>query len=97
MLLGFPCQWELGLVVGGGVVAGGVLKLALPDLAALIVMLQEPVPEQLPPQPEKVEPAAGVAVRFTTVPLVNVWVQSPGQLIPVPVTEPLPAAETVSV
>jgi hypothetical protein len=51
------------------VVVGVVVKLALTELAALIDTLQAPVPEQLPPHPEKVEPAAGVAVRFTTVPL----------------------------
>src|SRR5262245_19023 len=33
--------------------------------AALIVTLQAPVPEQLPPQPVKLKPDAGVAVRDT--------------------------------
>jgi hypothetical protein len=46
-------------------------KVAVTVVAALRVTLHVPVPEQLPPdQPEKVEPAAGVAVSVTAVPLV---------------------------
>jgi len=42
------------------------------EVAAFRVTVQVPVPEQPPPlQPEKVEPAAGVAVRVTAVPMVN--------------------------
>ena len=40
------------------------------DRASLIVTLHELVPEQAPLQPEKLEPAAGVAARATTVPAV---------------------------
>src|SRR6266403_5304106 len=44
-------------------------NVAVTDVAALIVTVQVPVPEQPPPlQPVKVEPAAGVAVSVTTVP-----------------------------
>ena len=45
-------------------------KVAVTVVAALRVTVQAPVPAQPPPlQPAKVEPAAGVAVRVTTVPL----------------------------
>jgi hypothetical protein len=76
-------------------------KLAPTDLAALIVTVQAPVPEQLPLQPAKVAVADGVAVSVTTVPLVNeaehvVPHEIPaGLLVTVPV--PVPASDTVSV
>jgi hypothetical protein len=41
------------------------VKVAVTDLAAVIGTWQEPVPEQYPLQPVKVEPAAGVADRVT--------------------------------
>jgi len=45
-------------------------KVAVTDVAALIVTEQVPVPEQPPPlQPAKVEPPAGLAVSVTDVPL----------------------------
>jgi hypothetical protein len=43
-------------------------KLAVTDVAALIVTVQVPVPEQPPLQPPKVDGAVGVAVSVTTVP-----------------------------
>ena len=52
-------------------------------LAALIVTVQVPVPEQPPPlQPVNVEPAAGVAVSVTTVPSSNDAAQVAPQVIP---------------
>jgi len=46
------------------------LKVAVTVVAAFMVTVQLPVPEQPPPlQPEKVEPPAGLAVRVTAVPL----------------------------
>jgi hypothetical protein len=77
------------------------VKLALTDFAALIVTVQAPVPEQLPPQPVKVAVADGVAVSVTTVPLMNeaehvVPHEIPaGLLVTVPV--PVPARDTVKV
>jgi hypothetical protein len=77
------------------------VKLALTDLAALIVTVQAPVPEQLPLQPVNVAVDDGVAVSVTTVPLVNeaehvVPHEIPaGLLVTVPV--PVPARDTVSV
>jgi len=48
----------------------GRSKVAGTVVAADIVTVQEPVPEQLPPlQPLKVDPVAGVAVSVTAVPL----------------------------
>ena len=43
------------------------VKLAVAALAALIVTMQRPVPEQAPLQPVKVAPVLGVAVRETEV------------------------------
>ena len=72
------------------------------DVAALTVTLHVPVPVQPPPlQPVNVEPAAGVAVRVTTVPLVKPVEQVAPQEIPAGelVMLPLPAPDfaTVSV
>jgi len=68
----------------------------------LTVTVQGPVPRQLDPvQPAKDEPAAGVAVRVTTVPLANDTEQLVPQLIPagllVTVPDPDPLLLTVSV
>ena len=56
------------------------------------------VPVQAPPNPEKVNPEAGVAVRATLVPSAKFALQVVGQLIPAGllVTVPLPVTETVS-
>ena len=61
--------------------------------AAFIVTVQEPLPLQAPLQPVKVEPAAGVAVKVTAVPLANGAVHVGPQVIPTGalVTLPLPA------
>jgi hypothetical protein len=76
--------------------------LAVTEVAALIVTVQVPVPEQPPPlQPVNVEPAEGVAVSVTEVPLVNdaehvvPHAMPAGLLVIVPV--PVPAGETVRV
>jgi hypothetical protein len=75
---------------------------AVTVVAALSVTVQVPVPEQLPPlQPEKVEPAAGAAVKVTAVPLANAAVHVAPQEIPagllVTVPVPAPLELTVSV
>ena len=62
--------------------------------AALIVTVQVPVPEQPPPlQPVNVEPAAGVAVSVTAVPLANAAAHVAPQAMPAGalVTVPGPA------
>ena len=71
-------------------------------VAALSVTVQVPVPEQPPPvQPEKVEPAAGVAVKVTAVPLANAAEHVAPQEMPVglllTVPEPAPDLLNVSV
>jgi len=43
-------------------------KVAVTPWAAVIVTVQLPVPLQAPPQPVKVDPAAGVVARVTEVP-----------------------------
>jgi hypothetical protein len=76
-------------------------KVAVTLRAALIVTVQVlAVPEQPPPlQPEKVEPAAGAAVRVTAVPDVKEVEQVAPQAMPAGllVTVPLPAPALVSV
>ena len=77
-------------------------KPAVTEAAALIVTMQVPVPEQPPPlQPEKVEPAVGVAVKVTAVPLANGPEHVAPQVMPAgllaTVPEPAPALLTVSV
>lgn len=84
------------LPVGGGVVV--CVKLAVAERAAVIESVQvEAVPAHEPPQPEKVYPEFGVAVRVTLVPLVYDSLQSVPQEIPVPVTVPFDGWVTVSV
>jgi hypothetical protein len=75
---------------------------AVTAVAAFSVTVQVPVPEQPPPvQPEKVEPAAGVAVSVTAVPLANAAEHVAPQEMPagllVTVPEPAPALLTVRV
>jgi hypothetical protein len=50
-------------------VVAEVVKVAVTVVAAVMVTVHVPVPEQGPLQPAKEEPAAGEAVRVTTVPL----------------------------
>ena len=56
------------------------------------------MPLQAPLKPEKLEPAAGEAVRLTLVPAVKFAEQVVGQLMPAGwlVTVPLPDTETVN-
>jgi len=78
------------------------MKVAVTEVAALIVTVQVPVPvHPAPLQPVNVEPAAAAAVNVTTVPLVNDAEQVVPQEMPagllVTVPLPAPALETVSV
>lgn len=67
-------------------------NVAVTLLAASIVTLQVPVPLQPPPlQPVNVLPEPGLAVKVTPAPAVKDSEQSVGQLMPVPVTVPLPS------
>ena len=79
---------------------GVALKVAVTEslLLALIVTEHAPVPEQAPPQPAKIDPAAGVAASFTDVPAGKSEVQVCPQLIPSGVLEtvPLPEPEIVT-
>src|SRR5262249_56735571 len=75
-------------------------RVAVPNCAPLVVTAEVPVPVQPPLQPVKVEPAAGVAVRVTTVPVVKEvehvapHVMPAGALVMVPL--PAPVLLTVS-
>ncbi len=74
--------------------AGGS-KVAVHERSVLMVtLLLHPAPVQ----PAKVEPPVGVGVRATTVPLVKVSVQVPGQLMlpGTDVTVPVPPPATVT-
>jgi len=70
-----------------------VVKVAVTLVAAFSVTVQLPVPLQAPPQPLKLAPLAGLAVRLTTVPVAKLPVHvpllhvSPAGLL---VTVPLP-------
>jgi len=75
---------------------------AVTVVAALSVTVQVPVPEQPPPlQPLNVDPAAGAAVKVTTVPLAYAAMQVAPQEMPagllVTVPIPGPVLLTVSV
>src|SRR5206468_86621 len=74
---------------------------AVNEVGAVIVTGLVPVPVPPPLQPVKVAPAAGAAVRVTTVPVVKAVEQVAPQEIPagllVTVPLPEPALETVSV
>jgi len=75
------------------------VNVAVTDVAALTVTAQTPVPAHPPPlQPENVEPVAGVALKVTTVPLVNAVEQVAPQEMPpgALVTLPLPVPEFVT-
>src|SRR5207253_6682643 len=77
------------------------VKVAVTVVPAESVIVHAPVPEQPPPvQPVKVEPATGVAVNVTAVPLVKLAEQVAPQVIPtgalVTVPLPVPALLTVS-
>lgn len=73
--------------------------MAVADLAALIVSVQEPVPAHAPVHDAKNEPDAATGVSFTTVPELNDALQAVGQLIPAGllVTVPLPVPAGVMV
>src|SRR5207249_10883186 len=71
----------------------GTLKVAVTVVPAETVTTHVPVPEQPPPlQPLKVEPAAGVAVSVTAVPLVKLAEQVVPQVIPTGVLVIVPLA-----
>src|SRR5439155_981985 len=76
------------------------VKVAVTPWAAVTVTVQVPAPVQAPPlQPVKVEPAAGVAVKLTAVPLVKEAAHVAPQAMPAGalVTVPLPVPDLVTV
>ena len=79
----------------GGVVSGGIrVKVASAVIVEFMVSVHVgDVPEHPPDHPEKVEPAAGVAVRVTGVPAAKVV--PVGLLVTVPL--PVPSCVTVRV
>jgi hypothetical protein len=78
---------------------GFELKAAPTAFAASMVTLHAAVPLQAPPQPAKVDPESGVAVRFTTAPLSKLAEQLEPQEIPAGelATVPVPVPLLVSV
>ena len=89
-----------GVPVGGG---GGpvAVKIAPTLVAAFMVTVQVPVPEQAPLQPAKVEPELATAVRVTLVPWAKVVLHVPPQLMPpgelVTAPVPVPLGATLNV
>ncbi len=74
-----------------------VLNAAETFLSEVIVRLQVlPEAESQPDQPTKADPAAGVAVSVTDVPVGSVALQVAPQLTPFPVTVPEPDLDTVT-
>src|SRR5437867_1164460 len=75
------------------------VNVAVTAEAVVRVTVQGPVPVQVPLQPVKTDPVAGVAVRVTTVPLTKLAAQVAPQSTPVgvlvTVPAPAPALETV--
>jgi hypothetical protein len=75
-------------------------KDAVTFFAAFTTNAQPPVPLQAPLQPVNVEPAAGVALRPTLVPLAKLALQVEPQLIPpgleATIPEPVPALVAVT-
>jgi hypothetical protein len=68
------------------------------DCGEFIVTVHPALPLQAPPQPLKVQPLAGVAVKVTGVPPANPALHADGQLMPggLLATVPLPVTLTVS-
>ena len=62
---------RLAKMEGVGLGLLSALKLATTVVSDWIVNEHGPTPEQPPPQPEKLEPGLGVAMRFTTCPLLK--------------------------
>jgi hypothetical protein len=67
------------------------------DCAEFIVTVHPPVPLQAPPQPLKIQPFAGVAVKLTDVPLVKPALHVDGQLIPEGLLDTVPLPVTLAV
>ena len=84
-----PARSTVRVDVGGGAAA---VNVAVTEVFAEMVSLQELVPEQAPPHPAKVEPSVAVGVRVTDVPSSKLALQSEPQLMPLGVllTVPVP-------
>ena len=78
---------------------GEALKTAVTFLLPLMFMMQDPVPEQSPPQPAKLLPVSAVACRVTEAFVVNNATQLLPQLIPAGtvLTSPVPAPDLLTV
>lgn len=87
-----PARSTVRVDVGGGGGAAWV-NVAVTEVFAEMVSLHEPVPEQAPPQPPKVDPFVGVGVRVTSVPSSKSALQLDPQFIPVGVLLTVPVPE----
>ena len=84
-----PPSSKLQCEIKPPVVCAELTKVAVTEVAELMVSVQAFVPEHPPPdQPAKVEPASGVAVTVTVVPGVKVAEQALPQKMP-PALEPI--------
>src|SRR5437867_9964018 len=98
-----PAPVPTALTESANICPDGRLKVAVTDFASSSGWrnVQLPVPAQAPLQPEKTDPAAGVAVSVTSVPVSKTAPQIPdeqsmpvGSLVTVP--PPVPATFTVT-
>jgi hypothetical protein len=78
--------------------AGFASNVAVIDSVEFTVIMQEPVPEQPPPQPAKADPGAAEAIKVTTVPPARLAEHEFGQLMAggllVTTPAPVPASTT---
>jgi hypothetical protein len=100
LLVTVPVPDPAFVTVSGNCVGAAVLNVAVTVVAAVGVTVHVPVPVQPPVHPANVEPAAGIAVNVTEVPLVKLAVHVVPQLMPegvlVTVPVPVPAVCTVT-
>lgn len=93
-----PLPVPVFTIVSVGLVTGAAVNVAVTLVAALIGTMQDPVPLQAPPQPAKVDPPEGAAVRVTATFAAIIALHVRPQLMPAGllVTAPVPVPPRVT-